>query len=71
MTLTKASRSKWLENTKLFLAPLLVLYLLYVQSCIRTGGITWSDFVPTEEVIGGILLYAINVALDYLRKVKK
>jgi len=68
--LEKEQTKKWLRNAMLFLAPLGILYLVYVQGGIQADGFDWQDFYPTREVIGGIFLYVINVVLDYLRKLK-
>ena len=61
---------KWLENTVTFLAPLGILYLLFVQVGVQSDGFQPADFYPTSEVIGGMILYAVNVLLDLLKKLK-
>lgn len=66
--LTRADRQKWLNNSLIFLAPLFVLYLVFVQTGITSDGFSMSDFIPTQEVIGGLILYIINTLLDLLRK---
>ena len=67
---TQENTQKWLINTGLFFAPLAILYLVFVQANITSNGFQVTDFIPTSEVIGGMILYAINTVLDYLRKLK-
>lgn len=60
--------SKWIFNTLVFAAPLAILYLLFVQANINIDGFQVTDFQPTKEVIGGMILYVINVLLDFFKK---
>ena len=39
-----------------------------VETKSNTDGFAVTDFVPTPEVIGGLILYVINTLLDLLRK---
>jgi len=66
----KKDWSKWLKNALIFLAPLGLLYLLFVQANIQGDGFQLSDFRPSDQVIGGAMLYLINTILDYLRKLR-
>lgn len=59
---------KFLRNSLFFLAPLLIIYLTFVAANINVDGFQPSDFTPTNEVIGAIILYVLNVILDFLRK---
>ena len=68
LRLTKVDWDKWSSNTLLFLAPLGVLYLVFVQTSINADGIQGTDFIPTREVMGGMVLYLINTLLDFLKK---
>lgn len=70
VVLAQKDRSRWLRNAGIFLAPLGILYLAFVQVNIRSEGFQWEDFVPTSEVVGGGFLYLINTSLDYLRKLR-
>ena len=67
--LEKKEKSRWLRNALIYLAPLGVLYLIFVQANIGDG-FQWSDFKPSDQVIGGGFLYLINTTLDYLRKLR-
>lgn len=59
---------KWIENSTVFLAPVIVLYLVSVQKAINMDGFQWGDFQITPSVFGAMTLYYINVALDFLKK---
>lgn len=66
-TINQEKASKILKNSLLFLAPVAILYLVFVQ--VKLGdGFDVQDLVPTKEVIGGMVLYVINTLLDILRK---
>lgn len=67
--LESKDRSRWLHNALIYLAPLGILYLIFVQANIQDG-FAWSDFAPSNQVIGGGMLYLINTGLDYLRKLR-
>lgn len=58
---------KVVKNGLVFLAPLGVLYLGAVTLNIQDG-LVLSDFTPSNEVLGAMVLYILNVALDFLRK---
>lgn len=62
--------NKWLNNTLVFLAPLGVLYFVFVQAGIQADGFQWADFRPDDAVIGAMVLYVINVLLDFFKKFK-
>jgi hypothetical protein len=68
--LQKLDWNKWMNNTIVFFTPLALLYLTYVQVAITKDGFQTSDLYPTTEVIGGGMLYLINVALDFFKKYK-
>lgn len=70
MKLTRSKKQKWLKNTGIFLAPVVVIYLVFTQTNLQDG-FDWNDFAPTKEVVGAMCLYVVNVGMDYLRKVKK
>ncbi len=61
-------KTKWLKNQKTFLAPLGVLYLVFVIARVVDAGISLGDFLPTNEVVTAGALYLLNAAYDYLRK---
>lgn len=60
--------SKWVSNTIDFLAPVGVIYLGFVATQIADAGFVLQDFVPSNFVLGAMVLYIINVVLDFLRK---
>lgn len=70
LTLNKTQSTKWLHNLLVFLAPVGVLYLTTVVGAISQAPLGWFDFIPNEVALGGIILWFLNTALDYLRKVQ-
>ena len=62
--------NKWIDNSLVFLAPLFILYLVTIQDRITTDGISLSDFYIDQTMFGAMLLYLINVLLDFFRKYK-
>ena len=62
--------NKFLHNTLLFLSPVVLIYLAFVVIGIENNGIQWADFVPKNTVIGAMVLYVINVIVDFLRKIR-
>lgn len=59
---------KWFKNSVVFAAPLLVIYLTFVSGQIQIDGIEPSDFVPSNELLAMLVLYIINVLLDFFMK---
>lgn len=74
MTQSKAWRlndediNKIITNGLLFLGPLAIIYLTSVIAEINLDGFGWEDFIPTMPVIGAMVLYMLNVVLDFFRK---
>lgn len=60
--------SKWLSNTLDFFAPVGLIYLAYVGTQVVTNGFALTDFIPSNFVSGSMVLYVINVVMDFLRK---
>lgn len=70
--LSKNNNSKFIYNLKLFLAPVAIIYLVAVVGIINANGgsVKIEDFIPNSFTLGGITLYVLNNALDYLRKLR-
>lgn len=71
----KLPESKWekfLHNATVFLAPLGILYLTTIIGVISQSNhvIHPNDFVPNSFALGGMVLWVLNAALDYLRKLR-
>jgi len=66
--LMKLDWEKWGTNTLTFLAPLLIIYLVFLQANITGDGFQFKDFRPTDEVFGAMSLYLVNILLDFLKK---
>ncbi len=66
-SLNNADVRKWLKNAAIFLAPLAIIYLVPVASNLQDG-FAWSDFALTPVTEGAIVLYVVNTALDFFRK---
>ena len=56
------------KNALIFFAPLAVIYLSFVATEIEKDGFSWEDFRPNLVVTGAMILYVINVLLDFFRK---
>ena len=56
-TLNKEDMAEWLQNTAIFAAPFLLVFLLAIQN--------GSDM---KDALNILYLYALNVAIDILRK---
>ncbi len=67
-TLIAKDWSRWFDNQKSFLAPLVIFYLVFVISQVQHEGIAPSDFIPSNAVISAMALYVLNAAYDLLRK---
>lgn len=65
--LIRPDLSKWLQNQKIFLAPLGMFYVGSVIA-LASDGIGWNDFVPGNEVITAMSLYVLNALFDLFRK---
>lgn len=59
---------KWVTNLLKFSAPLALIYLGYVYLQIQGNGFQVTDFVPDQAVIGALMLWILNAALDFFRK---
>jgi hypothetical protein len=70
LKLNEDKLKKFGKNTLLFLAPVLVIYLGAVIVEINQDGFSWNDFVPSILTQGAMVLYLLNVALDYLKKLQ-
>lgn len=60
--------NKWANNAFKFLAPLGLLYAAFVTANLNLDGFQTTDFQPTREVIGALMLYILNAGQDFLRK---
>jgi hypothetical protein len=65
-----ADLKNWVHNTLIFLSPVAIIYLVFVAANIELDGFQLLDFVPDNIVIGAGILYLVNVALDFFRKLK-
>lgn len=59
---------KWIRNSLIFLAPLMIMYLLNVQALVLKDGLQTADFALDDKMVGAMMLYLINVALDFFKK---
>jgi len=66
--LSKFDWVKWRKNTLVFVSPLAVLYLLSVIANINADGISLADFHINPALMGAMVLYVLNVALDFFKK---
>lgn len=70
--LNKPELKKWFRNLQIFLAPVIILYLTTVIGVIaQTGHVfSFNDLVPNTFAQGGMVLWVLNTALDYFRKLR-
>lgn len=67
MNMNKLLLKKVGKNALVFLAPLVVLYLTFVIANMQDN-FALSDFVPNNATVGAMVLYVLNVFLDFFRK---
>lgn len=67
-TLNREDWQKWGRNTLVFLAPLGLIYLGSIVPDVQDAGLQASDFAISPMVAGAMVLYVINVATDFLKK---
>lgn len=60
--------AKALQNAKLFLAPLALIYLGAVVVNVKSEGFQVSDFKTDGVVAGAMVLYVANFATDLVKK---
>lgn len=72
-SISRVGQDKWIINLKIFIAPILVIYLTSLLGTIQVEAhvITLGDFVPNTFVKGSITAYILNALLDYARKLIK
>lgn len=72
VTLTHTQQTKWAKNLLVFLSPVIALYLTTIVGVISQSGhaFNFTDFIPNTFAQGGIVLWFLNAALDYLRKLR-
>ena len=68
--LEQKERAKWLENQKIFLIPLALLYLGFIIARVSEHGLSLEAFNPTGGERTALGLYVLNFVYDYLRKLR-
>lgn len=66
-TLNSEEWSKFFTNALTFLAPVALIYLFQVQGNL-TDGLQASDFAITAVTAGAMILYVVNTAIDFFKK---
>lgn len=67
-TLNTTDWKKWGKNLLVFLLPLLMIYFTTVSSNIQSGFTGWQMFALDATTQGALILYALNAAIDFLKK---
>lgn len=72
LVLNKVPFEKWFKNLQVFLAPVIVLYLTTIIGVVSQDGHKFiiNDLLPNSFAWGGIVLWFLNIALDYFRKLR-
>jgi len=73
ITLSDENSKKFISNSLIFLAPLILIYLMQVQAVLSSENhlFVLSDLIPTQITFGAMMLYSINVMVDYFKKLKR
>lgn len=66
-SLNSADFHKILHNALVFLSPVALIYLAFVAGNL-SNGVSLSAFIPTPIVQGAMVLYVVNVLIDFFRK---
>jgi cell shape-determining protein MreC len=67
-SLTTADLKKWGTNLLIFLAPVVLIYLLSVIAVVNSAGVSVAAFVPAPATVGAMVLYVLNGIVDLIRK---
>ena len=70
MALTSVNSAKFINNTLIFIRPVLLIYLGFVATNVGIEGFQPTDLIPNEFILGAMVLYLVNVFTDYLRKLE-
>lgn len=65
--LTKSDVLRWVKNTLIFFSPVVIIYLVSVQTALNDG-FSWQDFQITTFVLGSIMTWLVSTLLDFFRK---
>lgn len=65
--LTRNDIAKWLQNSLIFLAPIALIYLAFVSDNLNDG-LNAADFIPNNAILSMMVLYLVNVCVDFFRK---
>lgn len=57
----------WAKVAGLFLLPVVLIYLAFVQGQMEDG-FAWSDFIPNQFVQGAMVAYLINEIVALIKK---
>ena len=61
---------KWRHNLLKFTIPVFILYFTQVINIVSAQGhfISWSDFSISQATIGGMTVYVLSSALDFMHQ---
>lgn len=70
VTLNRIDKGRWVKNLIGFLRPVAVLYIGSVVTVfgLNNGSFSIEHFIPNSFTLGGMTLYVLNGALDYINK---
>ena len=68
--MTKQNWKDWFHNTRLFIAPVLIMYITGVIGVVGAEGhvLSLNDLIPSTFTRGWMALYVLNSILDWARK---
>lgn len=67
-SLNAADVQRWIANLIVFIAPVLLIYLLAVIATINSSGVSLASFAPNALTVGAMVLYILNAVVDIIRK---
>ena len=65
--LIKRDIHSWFKTALQFLLPVVLIYIVFVQSNMQDG-FGWSDFIPNTFVQGAMVAYILNEILALIKK---
>lgn len=66
-TFDKKDKKKWIQNTLIFSAPAVMIYLFFLKENVQDG-LQVTDFYPNAYVLGVMSVKIIDPVIDFWKK---